>query len=174
LHHGVQILNLTQQTCAAGFTTPGLVAGCPLANVACICSNSTFISSISCCLVAHCDQADQVQAIGFADQLCSNYGVTVPTAVICLTGSSTATASTSTGSSTTTARTSTSASSNLTMTNTAFTTTKASTITSTASTTSTKVSSSASTVSTGGAAQNRAGVGVGFAGGLLAALAFLG
>jgi hypothetical protein len=143
LHHGFQILNPTQQTCAAGFTTPGLVAGCPLANVACICSNSTFISSISCCLVANCDQADQVQAIGFADQLCSNYGVTVPTAVICLTGSST-------------------------------TTTKASTTTTTASTTSTKVSSSASTVSTGGAVQNRAGAGVGFAGGLLAALAFLG
>jgi hypothetical protein len=168
LHHDVQILNLTQETCAAGFTTPGLVAGCPLANIACICSNSTFISSISCCLAANCDQADQAQAIGFADQLCSDNGVTVATAVICLTGSSTSTASTTTSASTTTA------SSNLTTTNTASTTTRAFTTTTTASTTSTKASSSASAVSTGGAAQNRAGLGVGFAGGLLAALAFLG
>jgi hypothetical protein len=167
LHHGVQILTLTQETCAAGFTTPGLVAGCPLANVACICSNSTFISSISCCLAANCDQADQQQAINFADQLCSDNGVTVATAVICLTGSSTATVSTTTTSSTT------GASSNLTTTKTASTTTKVSTTTTAGSTTPTKASSSASAVTTGGATQNRAGVGVGFAGGLLAALAFL-
>jgi hypothetical protein len=154
------MLMYIQDTCVAAFTTPGEVAGCPNVNVACICSNSAFISSTACCLAAKCDPADQVIAAANAQQICGDYGVTVPTAVSCLTSSSTTTSSaTSTPS------------------NTAITSTAATTTTTTTTTTATsisKTSSSASVASTGGALQNKAGVGVGFAGGLLAALVFLG
>lgn len=144
-----QTLPPCAETCAAAFTTPGEVAGCNGQNIACICSNSTFISSIACCLSANCDAADQVIATGYAQQLCGDNGVTVPSAVSCLSSSSTATATQS------------SATSNL-------------TVATTATTTSSKTSSTATTASTGGAGFNNAGIGAGVAGGLLAVLALFG
>jgi len=68
----------------------------------CICSNSSFIDSIACCLIGVCDAPAQTQAVVYASSLCSAFGVTtLPTAVNCPTASPTGaktTSATTTGS----------------------------------------------------------------------------
>jgi len=138
------------QSCLTKYISGGNIAGCSSLNVACICSNQSFLSDVACCLSVSCDAADQQIATNFADNLCKANGVTVPTAVVCT--STAASTASSTGS-----QSSSSAS-----------------IAATTSSTPSSTSSSAATTSTSNAGPlNAAGLGAGILGGLAAAAALL-
>ncbi|KUL83653.1 hypothetical protein ZTR_11046 [Talaromyces verruculosus] len=69
--------------CAQGCATNAIPASCGL-DVKCICSASSFITSVSCCVATACDAADQQTTIQFAEQLCAGAGVTnIPSAAGC-------------------------------------------------------------------------------------------
>jgi len=83
------------QSCVAGFTSGSQIGGCSSVDIVCICSSSTFLSGIACCLAGKCDAADQQAATEYAQNLCKASGVTnLPSAVSCA-----STAAASTGSS---------------------------------------------------------------------------
>ncbi|KOS16777.1 Cell wall protein 1 [Escovopsis weberi] len=66
-----------------GVGSTSIIAGCKALDVACICSNSNFISDLSCCLSDACGEADQKAAVEFAAQICSSAGVKTPNQVVC-------------------------------------------------------------------------------------------
>ncbi|KAJ8070296.1 hypothetical protein OCU04_000678 [Sclerotinia nivalis] len=94
------------QSCVTRYTSGSEIGGCTNLDVACICSNSSFLSGIACCLADACEAADEATAVAYAQNLCRTAGVTnLPSAVSCAsTASSTAsgTASSATGASSTT------------------------------------------------------------------------
>ncbi|OCK98732.1 uncharacterized protein K441DRAFT_654025 [Cenococcum geophilum 1.58] len=71
---------------------------CQTLDIKCICSNKDLISNLSCCVSQACSADDTQKTITFASQLCSTYGITVPTIASCpatvsATGTSAASAS---------------------------------------------------------------------------------
>jgi cobalamin biosynthesis Mg chelatase CobN len=146
------------------FTSGNQIGTCGNLDIQCICSNSSFLSSIACCLASACDAADQQAAVAYAKQICTTAGVTVPNAVSCVSSSTTATATSAVSS--------------------AGSPTGPSTGTSVASSTSTAEASATSASATSASAtsasatknagiQNAAGAGMSFAGGLAAVFALL-
>ncbi|KAI4740057.1 hypothetical protein E4T44_15197, partial [Aureobasidium sp. EXF-8845] len=92
-------------SCAMSCISTALPANCNL-NPQCICSDASFISTISCCVSTACDTAGQQAALGYAKQICAPVGVTnLPTAASCAagaastSGTSAASAATASGSS---------------------------------------------------------------------------
>ncbi|PWY76379.1 hypothetical protein BO94DRAFT_538240 [Aspergillus sclerotioniger CBS 115572] len=84
--------------CARDCATGAIPKSCSAIDVSCICSNASFITSISCCVATACSEQDQKSAITFAQQICSGAGVTdLPQNAGCTSGSTT----TATGQSTT-------------------------------------------------------------------------
>ncbi|KAH8882595.1 hypothetical protein GQ53DRAFT_456466 [Thozetella sp. PMI_491] len=69
-------------SCANQFFVNGGYGNCGN-NVKCICSDSSFLSNIACCLAGTCSPADQTAAVSYAQQLCNGAGVSVPSAVSC-------------------------------------------------------------------------------------------
>ncbi|EOO03209.1 putative extracellular membrane protein [Phaeoacremonium minimum UCRPA7] len=78
------------QSCVSEQISGGSYAGCGT-NAKCICENDNFLSTVACCLVGVCSEADQAAAVEYAQQICSAQGVQVPTAVSCTTGATAAT-----------------------------------------------------------------------------------
>ncbi|QSZ29743.1 hypothetical protein DSL72_004260 [Monilinia vaccinii-corymbosi] len=72
------------QSCVGEYTSGSKIAGCSNIDIGCICSNSTFLSGISCCLTPACGDADKQIAVAYAQNLCKIAGVTnLPDAVTC-------------------------------------------------------------------------------------------
>ncbi|CZR67457.1 uncharacterized protein PAC_17356 [Phialocephala subalpina] len=72
------------ESCLAGYESASTIAGCNAADIARICSNTTFISSITCCIVDTRNTADQVACVTYAQNLCSADGVSrLPTSASC-------------------------------------------------------------------------------------------
>ena len=72
------------QPCLSKFNNGAEIAGCANLDVKCICSNSSFLNDISCCLVDACNEADKQTSLAYAQNLCKTAGVTdLPTEVSC-------------------------------------------------------------------------------------------
>ncbi|KAM0802825.1 hypothetical protein BDR22DRAFT_842557 [Usnea florida] len=52
-------------------------------DVSCICSDSSWISGISCCISTKCSPSDQQKTLNVAVQLCDTVKVTLPSAASC-------------------------------------------------------------------------------------------
>ncbi|KAI9923642.1 hypothetical protein ASPWEDRAFT_170251 [Aspergillus wentii DTO 134E9] len=82
--------------CAKDCATGSIPSHCNSIDAKCICSDKSFISSISCCVASKCSKTEQAGVIKFADQICSGVGVgDLPTSASCASGS-TATATSKT------------------------------------------------------------------------------
>ncbi|EME39382.1 hypothetical protein DOTSEDRAFT_107276, partial [Dothistroma septosporum NZE10] len=58
--------------------------GCNQVDVKCICTNTSLLETLSCCVSQKCDAAGTAAVIKFADSLCGSFGVTtLPTAATC-------------------------------------------------------------------------------------------
>ncbi|KAH8422909.1 CFEM domain-containing protein [Aspergillus melleus] len=94
-------------SCAKDCATDAIPDHCGTIDVGCICSDKSFITSISCCVSKKCSEDDQKTVIQFANQICSGAGVKdLPKSASCASGASSATESsseTSTGSPSSTA-----------------------------------------------------------------------
>ncbi|PLB46965.1 hypothetical protein P170DRAFT_428217 [Aspergillus steynii IBT 23096] len=88
-------------SCAKGCATDAIPDHCGMIDVGCICSDKSFISSISCCVSSKCSDDDQKSrlvpaVIQFANQICSGAGVKdLPKSASCASGASSATESSS-------------------------------------------------------------------------------
>ncbi|KAF7906217.1 hypothetical protein EAF00_000496 [Botryotinia globosa] len=158
------------QSCVTQYTTGSQIAGCANLDIACICSNPSFLSGIACCLADACDAEDEQTAVAFAQNLCRTSGVTnLPSVVSCASSASSTSsgaASSATGATATTTSGSTTASGTDTSSSTSGSTTASGTGTS-SSNTATKSSTSASATATKNAGlQNEIGAGAGLLGGL--------
>ncbi|KAG4031588.1 hypothetical protein MFRU_009g03490 [Monilinia fructicola] len=72
------------QSCVTQYTSGSQIAGCANLDIACICSNDSFLSGIACCLAAACEAADEQIAVAYAQNLCKTSGVTdLPSVVSC-------------------------------------------------------------------------------------------
>lgn len=60
---------------ATSCITQALPASCNL-SPSCICADTSFISTISCCVSTACDTAGQQAALAYAQSICSPVGVT--------------------------------------------------------------------------------------------------
>ncbi|KZZ96052.1 Extracellular membrane protein, CFEM domain protein [Moelleriella libera RCEF 2490] len=69
--------------CVQSYITGNQIAGCKPADIACVCSNKQFLSSISCCLAKDCSKDDIDTTIKFAASLCNANGVQTPTQLVC-------------------------------------------------------------------------------------------
>ncbi|KAB8302637.1 hypothetical protein EYC80_006005 [Monilinia laxa] len=88
------------QSCVTQYTSGSQIAGCANLDIACICSNDSFLSGIACCLAAACEAADEQIAVAYAQNLCKTSGVTdLPSMVSCA-ATATPTASGSAGTAT--------------------------------------------------------------------------
>ncbi|CZR50689.1 uncharacterized protein PAC_00563 [Phialocephala subalpina] len=155
-------------SCLTNYESSSSIAGCNSIDIACICSNTSFLSGIACCLAAQCSAADQQAAVTYALNLCKANQVTnLPTAVSC---TSTATSG-STGSAATQATTTSPSSSGSTATSKGS--TSAASVTSHASSSTTSSNAAAATQTTNAAPQIIPGAGAGILGGLAAVAAFL-
>ncbi|KAK1138891.1 hypothetical protein N8T08_001680 [Aspergillus melleus] len=89
-------------SCAKDCATDAIPDHCGMIDVGCICSDKSFLTSISCCVSKKCSEDDQKTVIQFANQICSGAGVKdLPKSASCANGASSATESssdTSTGS----------------------------------------------------------------------------
>ncbi|POR36532.1 Uncharacterized protein TPAR_03248, partial [Tolypocladium paradoxum] len=72
--------------CVTKFVTGTSIAGCKVADIACICGNKDFLNNIACCLAGVCSQSDQDKTVQYATQLCNASGVQVPNKVVCNSG----------------------------------------------------------------------------------------
>ncbi|GIJ89824.1 mucin-21 [Aspergillus pseudoviridinutans] len=144
--------------CAKSCATDSIPASCGL-DVKCICTDTSFISGISCCILKSCPADKQQAAVQFANQICKTAGVTnMPQSPSCenenqsATGTSSASSTTTSDSSTSdpsTSDSSTSGSSTKTATNESNTSqTAATATTSTTSTTGSATSSATSAAHT--------------------------
>ncbi|KAK0315844.1 hypothetical protein LTR01_001144 [Friedmanniomyces endolithicus] len=60
---------------------------CAQLAVGCICSDTTLLANLACCVGSNCDAADQNTTITFADALCAGQSVTnLPQAATCAPG----------------------------------------------------------------------------------------
>lgn len=144
------------------FTSGTNIGGCSNLDIACICSSKNFLSGIACCLEGACDAADQATAVLYAQQICKTANVAVPNAVTCNSASSGLTSSTSSAALASSGSSSATSSSSVSV-----------SITPVPSPTSASAASTTASATKNVGAQNLAGVGVGVAGGLAAALALL-
>ncbi|KIX07134.1 uncharacterized protein Z518_05111 [Rhinocladiella mackenziei CBS 650.93] len=62
------------QTCALSAISS---TGCAVTDAHCICSASTFLSSVASCISTACSPADQQATLTFAQQYCLSGGVTI-------------------------------------------------------------------------------------------------
>ncbi|KAH8685562.1 hypothetical protein BGZ60DRAFT_522852 [Tricladium varicosporioides] len=64
-----------------------MFANCATKDVACICTNKTFIDLISCCIFSNCNAADQQTVVDFATNLCDQVVISgtpsLPTSASC-------------------------------------------------------------------------------------------
>ncbi|KAJ5678638.1 Cell wall protein TIR3 [Penicillium macrosclerotiorum] len=95
-------------SCATSCATDAIPAKCGI-DVECICSDSSFLSDITCCVATACSTADQETTLKVAKSICASGGVTnLPTTVACSsTASSTGTETSSKTSSKTESKTTT-------------------------------------------------------------------
>ncbi|KAH8815025.1 hypothetical protein F5884DRAFT_817464 [Xylogone sp. PMI_703] len=193
---GVPGLPKCAQSCVVQFTSGSSIGGCAGLDTKCICSSSSFLSDIACCLAGVCSPDDQVAATNYAKTICKTGGVTnLPDAVSCATGTAAQTASTGSSSSTassvvpaqtSSAQTTTTVSSPSSAPSTASSTVSSGSNASSSSAAAQTTSSAASTASAANASsspgptstpnagqQNVAGMGAGILGGLAAAVALL-
>ncbi|GFF35429.1 hypothetical protein IFM61606_06557 [Aspergillus udagawae] len=97
--------------CAKSCATNSIPASCGL-DVKCICTDTSFLSGISCCILKSCPADKQQAAVQFANQICKTAGVTnLPQSPSCANASQSATG-TSSGSSSTTSSSSTNTATN--------------------------------------------------------------
>ncbi|KAI9039088.1 CFEM domain-containing protein [Aspergillus affinis] len=83
-------------SCAKDCATNAIPEHCGMIDVGCICSDKSFLSSISCCVSNKCSEDDQKTVIQFANQICSGAGVKdLPKSASCASGASSATESSS-------------------------------------------------------------------------------
>ncbi|KAK4971168.1 hypothetical protein LTR66_011488 [Elasticomyces elasticus] len=109
-------INVPGLPACAGTCVGSNLGGCQQIDVACICKNTGYIQSLSCCVAQSCSPADQENdediqeeglltrwrpaTIKFAAGICSGQGVVVPSSATCAsTASSTATSAASSSSS---------------------------------------------------------------------------
>ncbi|RHZ68835.1 hypothetical protein CDV55_104092 [Aspergillus turcosus] len=162
--------------CARQCATGSIPANCGI-NVQCICSDASFISGISCCILNTCPPDEQQEeahpfvptaAVQFANQICRTAGVTnLPQSPSCASATQSATgtsSATSSGSSTNTATNE----SNTTSQSSTASPTAATATTSTTSSTTSSAASAAST-STGAAVAQHKDIGLLAAAGAAAA-----
>ncbi|RLL94530.1 hypothetical protein CFD26_101060 [Aspergillus turcosus] len=153
--------------CARQCATGSIPANCGI-NVQCICSDASFISGISCCILNTCPPDEQQAAVQFANQICRTAGVTnLPQSPSCASATQSATgtsSATSSGSSTNTAT----HESNTTSQSSTASPTAATATTSTTSSTTSSAASAAST-STGAAGAQHKDIGLLAAAGAAAA-----
>ncbi|TEY82953.1 hypothetical protein BOTCAL_0026g00160 [Botryotinia calthae] len=143
------------QSCVTQYTTGSQIAGCASLDIACICSNSSFLNGIACCLADACDTEDEQTAVTYAQNLCRTSGVTNLPSVVSCASSASSTSSSAASSATGAAGTTTSGSSTASRTGTS------------SSNTATGSSTSASASATSNAGlQNEIGAGAGLLGGL--------
>ncbi|KAG9242381.1 hypothetical protein BJ878DRAFT_175417 [Calycina marina] len=155
------------QGCVVKFTSGSSIGNCQSSDAKCICSSSSFLGDISCCLTSVCSADDQQTAIDYAVSFCKISGVTgLPTAVVCSSSTAGGTSASSTSdaasSGTTSAPGSSSTSDHSTIT---------SSPTSAAAVSTTSSTSSTTTPNAGSANINAVGVGAGL--GILAFVALL-
>ncbi|KAK3113792.1 hypothetical protein LTR53_008570 [Teratosphaeriaceae sp. CCFEE 6253] len=73
---------------------------CSQLAVQCICSDTTLLANLACCVGHNCDATDQNTTITFADALCAGQGVTnLPSAATCAPGAASTPLGTSTAAS---------------------------------------------------------------------------
>ncbi|GFF27884.1 GPI anchored CFEM domain protein C [Aspergillus lentulus] len=154
--------------CAKSCATNSIPARCGF-DVKCICTDSSFISGISCCVLQSCAADQQQAAVEFANRICRTAGVTnMPQSPSCANATQSATGTPS-GSSTSTSSSSTES-------NASQTAATATTSTTTSSTTGSATSSAASATnsSTGAAVAQHKDTGlIALAGAALAAFGLL-
>ncbi|KAK9647047.1 hypothetical protein HCH54_005770 [Aspergillus fumigatus] len=161
--------------CAKSCATNSIPASCGL-DVKCICTDSSFISGISCCVLQSCGPDQQQAAVEFANRICKTAGVTnMPQSPSCAntTQSTTGTASKS---STATSGSSTESNASQTAATATTSTTSPTSPTSPTSTTGSTTSSAASTTNTttGAAVTQHKDIGlIALAGAALAAFGLL-
>ncbi|KAI9670448.1 MAG: hypothetical protein M1829_004771 [Trizodia sp. TS-e1964] len=170
--------------CAKGCVTDSFsTTGCGL-DVECICKNTSYLGNLACCLSKACNSADQAQSVDFARQICKTVNVAVPDAVVCSTGSASsvasATASASASASASSRASSVSSSIASLTSSLASSVSSAPVSTSSAQSSSTATSSSSASSSSAAATSTKpnaaaqvSGNSFGFAGAIIAALAFL-
>ncbi|KAJ5172320.1 hypothetical protein N7492_004913 [Penicillium capsulatum] len=80
--------------CAKSCATKAIPEKCGI-DVACICKEKAFLSSISCCVADKCSKADQETTLKAAKSICAGGGVSdLPNSVVCSSDSSSSTTST--------------------------------------------------------------------------------
>ncbi|KAM5449407.1 hypothetical protein MaudCBS49596_004888 [Microsporum audouinii] len=80
---GISELPKCAQVCAG----KGFPAECG-ADVKCICTSSSFLDAITCCVATSCNSDEQKKTIQFAKGICGGVGVNVPDSAVCPTASS--------------------------------------------------------------------------------------
>ncbi|KAK1071206.1 hypothetical protein LTR74_003587 [Friedmanniomyces endolithicus] len=94
---GIPVLVAALASVVVSVSIPGLPAcagncvtsfgNCAQLAVACICSDTTLLANLACCVGSNCDAADQNTTITFADALCAGQSVTnLPMAATCAPG----------------------------------------------------------------------------------------
>ncbi|KAF1987688.1 hypothetical protein K402DRAFT_420051 [Aulographum hederae CBS 113979] len=76
--------------CAQECVAAGL-DGCNVEAVDCICSNTSYIAELSCCLAKSCIAEDIEKTLTFAASVCSGVGMVIPTIATCASASPTPT-----------------------------------------------------------------------------------
>jgi hypothetical protein len=78
------------QSCVNDLTSGSSIGNCPSLDVKCICSSSSFLGNIACCLGKSCSASDQKAAAAYAASICQTAGVTVNSEVadLCPSGAS--------------------------------------------------------------------------------------
>ncbi|ETW77563.1 hypothetical protein HETIRDRAFT_454825 [Heterobasidion irregulare TC 32-1] len=69
-------------TCALPCLVSANVGSCSQTDIACLCSSSSFVSSLATCIESSCTGADVQTAISQATALCANNGVTLSSEAI--------------------------------------------------------------------------------------------
>ncbi|KAK0333994.1 hypothetical protein LTR91_025500 [Friedmanniomyces endolithicus] len=93
----IPVLLAALASVAVSVSIPGLPAcagncvtsfgNCAQLAVGCICSDTTLLANLACCVGSNCDAADQNTTITFADALCAGQSVTnLPMAATCAPG----------------------------------------------------------------------------------------
>ncbi|EGD96751.1 hypothetical protein TESG_04182 [Trichophyton tonsurans CBS 112818] len=79
--------------CAQECASKGFPASCG-ADVKCVCTSTSFLDAITCCVATTCTAEEQKKTIQFAKGICGGVGVNVPDSAVCPTaGSSSGSAS---------------------------------------------------------------------------------
>ncbi|ETI26817.1 hypothetical protein G647_10262 [Cladophialophora carrionii CBS 160.54] len=74
-------LPICAQQCLSNSTSAQ--KSCSVIDIACLCSSSTYVASLSCCLYTECNASEQALAIQFNKEECANVNETAPDFVGC-------------------------------------------------------------------------------------------